>query len=306
MQTKNYSFYVLKSDINPDEIRYVGVTTQPLSRRFTQHKFNVTHPEYRGLPVHKWMYSVYKKGGKINIEKIDECSELEWEDREKFLIKKYKNEGHRLLNIDEGGRGVITAEKRSIDSITRCANAHKKPVTAFNLDGSKYKDFDSITEAANFLNGKKNNIMSVLSGNTKSAYGYMWKYKLGESSIDSYQKDIPGIKIYQFDLEGNFIKEYQSKKEVIDTLKVKSQKALTKAIKNRTEYKHYFWSIRKNIDFSTFVSPFKYTVRKGDETIKVIEQKEVAEIIGASRSLVNQRLKCNKNFVYNEYFVESI
>lgn len=32
---KIYSFYVLKSDINPDEIRYVGVTTQSLSRRFT-------------------------------------------------------------------------------------------------------------------------------------------------------------------------------------------------------------------------------------------------------------------------------
>lgn len=35
METKIYSFYVLKSDISPDEIRYVGVTTKTLSERFT-------------------------------------------------------------------------------------------------------------------------------------------------------------------------------------------------------------------------------------------------------------------------------
>lgn len=35
METKNYSFYVLKSDIHPNEIRYVGVTSTSLSRRFT-------------------------------------------------------------------------------------------------------------------------------------------------------------------------------------------------------------------------------------------------------------------------------
>lgn len=71
------------------------------------------------------MYSVYEKGGKINIEKIDECSELEWEEREQFLIQKYKDLGHKLLNIDNGGKGVITKEKRSIDSITRSVEAHK-------------------------------------------------------------------------------------------------------------------------------------------------------------------------------------
>lgn len=252
------------------------------------------------------MYSVYAKGGKINIEKVDECSELEWEEKEKFYIKKYKEEGHKLLNIDEGGKGVITAEKRSIDSITRSADAHKKPITAYNLDGSKYMDFNSVTEAANFLKGKVNNITSVLTNNTKSAYGYMWKYKSKESNINSYKKDIPGIKIYQFDLDGNFIKEFQSKKEVIEYFNVKSQKALTKAITNKTEYKRYFWSISKDIDINNFISPYKYIIKNRDSIIKVIEQKEVAEIIKASKTLVNQRLKSNTSFVYNEYFVELI
>lgn len=35
METKNYSFYILKSDIEPEKIRYVGVTSNSISRRFT-------------------------------------------------------------------------------------------------------------------------------------------------------------------------------------------------------------------------------------------------------------------------------
>ena len=304
METKCYLFYVLTSDIAPEEIRYVGVTTQTLSRRFIQHKYCATHPEKRGLPVHKWMYSVYSKGGKINITQIDECGESEWEEREQSLISKYREQGCRLLNIDKGGKGVITAEKRSIDSITRSTNAHKVPITAFNLDGTKYKDFDSIVEAARELGGKSTNIGSVLNGWSKSACGYMWKYKTDETNINTYEKESIGIKVYQFDLEGNFIKEFSSKKEVADSLGVKSQKALTRAISNRTCYKRSFWSTDRNAN--NFISPFKYIVKWDNEVVKVIEQKEIAKLIGMSLSFVNQRLQHNSSFIHNKYIVETI
>lgn len=306
MDTKIYSFYALKSDISPDEIRYVGVTTQTLSRRFAQHKYCAKNPDKRGLPVHKWMYSIYEKGGNINIEKIDECSESEWEEREQFLIQKYKNLGHKLLNIDKGGKGVITKEKRSIDSITKSVEAHKKPVTAYNLDGTKYKDFSSITEAAEFLNGKINNIMSVLSENSKSAYGYMWKYKSEEKNISKYQKKLIGTKVYQFDLNGKFVQTFESKHDVLVYFDVTNQRALNKAIDNKTEYKRFFWSLSSEIDISTFKSPFKYKITKGDEVIMVIEQKEISKIIGLHKSTVNMKLRASTNFYYNEYFVELI
>jgi hypothetical protein len=48
------------------------------------------HSEKCGLPVHKWMASVYKNGGTIIYTKIDECDESEWEDREVYLIDTYK------------------------------------------------------------------------------------------------------------------------------------------------------------------------------------------------------------------------
>ena len=310
METKNYSFYILKSDIEPDKIRYVGVTSNSISRRFTQHKYCAMHPEKRGLPVHKWMYSVYQNGGKINIEKIFECAESKWEETEKSLIKQYRDLGHNLLNIDSGGKGVITKEKRSIDSITRSVEAHKKPVTAYNLDGTKYRDFDSLTDAAQFLNGKINNIHSVLSGNSKSAYGYMWKYKSNEESneksIDQYQKKQIGIHIYQFDFNGNLLKQFESKKDVINFFNVTNYKALDRAIDNKTAYKESFWSTSPEIDITIFKSPFKYKIINGDNIIKVIEQKDIAKIIGSCKATVCSKLKNNTNFEYNGYIVEVI
>lgn len=306
METKNYSFYVLKSDIHPNEIRYVGVTSTSLSRRFTQHKYCANHQEKRSLPVHKWMYSVYQKGGKINIEKVYECPESEWENAEKDLIQKYKDLGHKLLNVDSGGKGVITKEKRSIDSITRSIDAHKKPVTAYNLDGTKYMDFDSLTEAAQFLNGKSNNIWSALSGNTKSAYGYMWKYKSEIESIDEYNKKSIGIKIYQFDFNGNLIKCFDSKKDVITFFNVTNYKALDKAIENKTAYKKSFWSLNNKINVNEFICPFKYRIIKNQDVINVIEQKEIAEIIGCCKATVCSKLKKSTNFEFNGYFVETI
>lgn len=124
------------------------------------------------------MASVYKKGGKIIIEKIDECSEKEWETKEIELIKTHKDLGFKLLNLDKGGKGVITKEKREKSSLERSGEAHRKSVIALTLKGEFFKEFESVTKAAEYFNHKHcTNISSVLNGFTKSAYGYLWVYK---------------------------------------------------------------------------------------------------------------------------------
>lgn len=145
------------------------------------------------------MYSVYKNGGKIISTKIGECFESEWEDREKAFIKEYKEKGYKLLNIDEGGKGSITAEKRSKDSIQRSIDAHKKAIVAYNLDGTFYKKYNSITEASKELNlNSHNNIINVLKGRSKSASGFMWKYEkdINENNISTYKADRHGKYVY--------------------------------------------------------------------------------------------------------------
>lgn len=178
MDSKIYSFYTLESSIDPGNVRYVGTTSRTIDERFRQHKYCATHSEKRGLPVHKWMYSVYEKGGTIVPKKIFECNEDQWEETEIRLIEEYKNNGFHLMNIDKGGKGVITAEKRSKSSIERSAESHRKPIIALNLDGSFYKEFNSIAEACGFLGTEiHTNISRAALGKCKSALGYLWIYK---------------------------------------------------------------------------------------------------------------------------------
>ncbi|MGM9532592.1 hypothetical protein [Intestinibacter sp.] len=134
----------------------------------------------------------------------------------------------------------------------------------------------------------------------------MWKYKSEEESIDQYKKKQIGIGVYQFDFNGNLLKQFESKKDVITFFNVTNYKALDRAIDNRTAYKESFWAITPEIDITLFKSPFKYKITKGDNVTKVIEQKDVAEIIGSCKATVCSKLKNNTSFEYNGYIVEVI
>jgi hypothetical protein len=66
--SKIYNFYVLVSENDPENVRYVGVTTKKVKERFNQHKYCAVHKDKRGLPVHKWMFSKYQKGENILVK----------------------------------------------------------------------------------------------------------------------------------------------------------------------------------------------------------------------------------------------
>lgn len=307
MENKIYHFYVLKSDLDPEQIRYVGVTSTTINKRFSQHKYCATHPEKCGLPVHKWMSSVYKKGGKIIIEKIDECLEEEWETKEVTLIKMYKDLGFRLLNLDKGGKGVVTKEKRTKSSLERSGEAHRKPVIALTLKGEFFKEFESVTKAAEYFNHKHTtNISSVLNGFTKSAYGYLWVYKecYNPDETKIYSKKQIGLKLYQFDFEGNLIHSYNSKSEAIQSIPC-DHKSLDRAIDEKRNFKGFYWSLNDTIDIKEFINPYKYSVEKEGNICYFIEQKQIAEYIEASKSTINQKLKkFPEGFEWNGYFIK--
>lgn len=58
----------------------------------------------------------------------------------------------------------------------------KKPancvkILQFSNDGNFIKEWESIKDAANSVNGKSSNILKVCKGERKKAYNYIWKYK---------------------------------------------------------------------------------------------------------------------------------
>lgn len=306
---KIYQFYALVSEDNKDDIRYVGVTSRTIEERFRQHKYCATHPEKRGLPVHKWMYSVYKKGGKISPIKIDECVESQWEEREKFLIKKYKDLGFRLLNLEEGGKGSITAEKRSISSIERSAIAHRKPIIAYNLDGTFHKRYNSITEATKELNlNSHNNIVNVLKGRSKSASGFIWKYEDEQTeNIETYKVDRHSKNIYRFDINGTLIKEYEAIVDILSDFDKISYNGINNAIKTKKFFHDSFWSYENKINIEEYQSPFKYKVYFEGRTYYFKFHKEIREFIKCSQTFLDNHFtkKPEPCFIYNNKYLIS-
>ena len=116
--------YYLQDPITK-EIRYVGVTTQTLNNRLSGHIYDAKNK--KGRHVLHWIASILEQGLKPEIHLIEECDDSIWQDREMYWIKEYKDRGYNLTNIDKGGNGVVTKEKRELSSIERSAKALKKP-----------------------------------------------------------------------------------------------------------------------------------------------------------------------------------
>lgn len=128
---------------------------------------------------------------------------------EKYFIEKYdtfksgyncdKGGGSPLCDISEETRSKIskgvkswasTPEGKRKMSLSRKGRPHKKgyrltakfiPVLQLSKEGNLLNEFDSITDAANFINNNKSrcsvNISNVCNGKRDTAEGYKWMYK---------------------------------------------------------------------------------------------------------------------------------
>lgn len=262
---KIYQFYALSEESAPQDFRYIGVTSKNINQRFSGHKYCANHCNKRSLPVHKWMYSVYKNGGNVIYTKIAECPESDWEKTEKFLIAKYKTL-HNLLNIDEGGRGVVTKEKRLTSGIQRSINAHKKSIVLFNLKGELVDICDSVKAVHEKYKLNRTSIGNVLHGRSKTCGGY---YIVTYKEFNEPDFNIKNVinnsnnsrkkhrAIYQFTLQGNLVQCFKSKRAA-NLISNFNKEAIFRAIKNKTAYKNYYWSYNSIINIEDYKSIYKY------------------------------------------------
>lgn len=179
-----YEWYILETD----EVFYVGKGCRRRAGNIvSRNKF------------FKDMYYSHKcKYRKV----YNNLTEQQAYEKEIELIKFYReNTSYRLTNICDGGEGS--------DGKIFC-----KKVLQLNLDGEIIEKFDSITEAGE----KTNTDLSCISkcclnrSKYKSANGFIWVYEeeyLDKQHIYSNERDI-GKPVLQFDLNGNFIREYNS------------------------------------------------------------------------------------------------
>lgn len=307
---QEYHFYVLWASTDAENYRYLGVTSRTVAQRFYGHKYCAIHPNKRSLPVHKWMYSIYKKGGTILYKEIHKCSEDIWREEEIRLIKEYKELGYDLLNLQKGGNGVVTKEMRDKSGIDRSINAHNRPIVGIDPTSMKVMYFfNSIKEAAEYFKVGKSCFSNALNQRTRKAktknylkcQGYYWLYlqeykTSGISNIDTtfilpiYQKWI-----YRFDSNGIFMSKHKSLREVRKYFGG-TLNGLKTAILNTKSYRGFYWSFNSSITIPS--KSFKYIEVDINNVIinKFNTLKEISEKYGKAPSTWSIFISQNKTF----------
>lgn len=251
------------------------------------------------------MYSRYLKGDKICYKQIDSCCEDEWQERERYWIAFYRNKGFKLMNIEDGGCGVITKEKRSLDSIQRSINAHKKSIVALYKNGQFFKEFDSAKSASKYFNLKScTAITNVLNGWSKSCKGFLWIHKKDYDPNKKYSYNPilnKAIKVYQFDFNGKLLKRWNSMKSIVREIGC-SENGLRAAIKNNKPFHNHYWSIKDTINLNEFVSPHKYKVTKSNNNYYFDNLNNLCLFLGISTYIYYKYLN-NKNNIIKGYTI---
>lgn len=184
--------YTLSSTRNLDDIRYVGKTVQSLKRRLQAHISDAKKAKRDGYEWNKdwnWINSELDAGYEIVIQYLDELdvpNSGDWEWLECYWIAQCKAWGFNLNNMTNGG------------------------------DGNKGQIFsqDAIEKRAAALRGKKR---------SEEARKAISKGKTGVKLTDEHKEnvrkaivDLQGKSIKQFDISGNFVKEWTYVKEAAD------------------------------------------------------------------------------------------
>lgn len=97
----NYIYALL--DPSTNEIRYIGKTNNP-EHRMGQHLWDSkTHRKH--CHNHRWINALMESGITPEMKIIEECGD-NWQDRERFWIKYYRDIGVKLTNVTDGGEGI--------------------------------------------------------------------------------------------------------------------------------------------------------------------------------------------------------
>lgn len=205
MEERQYKIYCLKNPTT-NEIKYVGVTVNDISKRLSQHiSDTVKNPQ---LYKAKWISSILKQGIRPIIEVIEICNKDTWADREIFWIKKYKEEGIKLTNILPGGKGVVLTRRKGDGS--------SKPIHKYDIDGNYIESFKSATEASKVVGVRGSSIGRVLSGERGTSGGFQWSF-IKHDKLKPY-RNYQHFKIRCYKMVPEFYKDYDSVQDAMKDL----------------------------------------------------------------------------------------
>lgn len=171
----------------------------------------------------------------VDVLKSGYCNSY-YEIIEKAYIAKYKcvQEGFNILPNGRNSKGIPCKESAKLaiskankgernKMFGKCGGLHhnSKKIYQYDMDGNFVKEWGSIKEASEETNAF--NIANVAFGKRKSSGGFMWRFEKVDKLLPHFDKNyalfnkIP-FKVCQYDLEENFIREWESSSIAAKTL----------------------------------------------------------------------------------------
>jgi len=223
----NIYIYTLSDDKN--NIKYVGQTNN-IERRLNNHIYEANNNGGKNKRC-SWVKSLLNKNNKPKIDIIDIVPIEEWMFWETYWITQIKSWGFSLVNMTNGGDGKY-GYTPSNETIKKISDSHKgktpknidlfkfsrnKKILQYDLNGNFIKEWESISEAEKTLNIR--NISGVIRGKRLKSGDSIWTYKDKPLTKEYYNKiKIKMIdnrkKILQYTINGDFIKEWESVRNV--------------------------------------------------------------------------------------------
>ena len=246
--------------ISPSEKIYIGQSRnlehrksefESIKKIYTSKNSAIDLARQKYPDFSKWKYCV-----------LEECKEEVLNERERYYIEKY-NSFHNGYNSNDGGNfdnsAVVLAAKKRV-----------KKILQYDLDGNLLKIWDSVKDASKELNIEISSLSNAAScTGKKTCCGFQWSW-VGEDK--TYRQKIKPIKtakqriveakyksVIEYDLNGNFIKEWSSIKEASQTLKISHTHISACCLGKRTTAGKFQWKYKgdeqriiKNIGSSDF------------------------------------------------------
>lgn len=133
---------------------------------------------------------------------------MEAKEKEVELIEKYKSfEKEYGYNLTKGGDGTVGL-KRSKEQIQFLKDLLSKKVYQRELDGTFIKEWNGLREIERTTGFHRQCITACCHKKMFQAYGYLWSFDKDYIAKKQRRKNCKTV--YQYDLDGNFIREWES------------------------------------------------------------------------------------------------
>lgn len=241
------SIYVFINSIN-NKI-YVGKTINSYTLRWTKHKQDSDSKKdncYFHKAINKYGWNKFNKYVIFQTEQLEATEDnknylnsiiLE---KEKYYIKLYKSNDPKYgYNLTEGGEGVV-GSIFSEERLNKMRVSASKIVEQYDLNLNLIKEWPSMQTIKKELGWNLDCIRECCNLKRESWKGYIWRFKYIDKTSVKKEKNLSKI-ILQYDILGNFVKEWESASKVQEKLGLDSHTIRACCRGNYNTCGNYIW-----------------------------------------------------------------